>query len=146
MNVLVCHRLTVQMGLWRGFFFVLAAVLQLFWRTCPMFTPQERKPTLTLLWVLQPVPAHSIWRPTHRTCWKSRWTSQAPRELFSSGCVPALIFSHYLWQDLSSPVTSDTDSSVSCKDPEDIPTFDEWKRKVMEVEKEKSKMKSWSWF
>lgn len=25
------------------------------------------------------------------------------------------------------------------KDPEDIPTFDEWKKKVMEVEKEKSK-------
>lgn len=43
-----------------------------------------------------------------------------------------------IWQDMSSPVTSDTESSVSCKDPEDIPTFDEWKRKVMEVEKEKS--------
>ncbi|XP_070830668.1 SUN domain-containing ossification factor-like [Chaetodon trifascialis] len=41
-------------------------------------------------------------------------------------------------QDLSSPVTTDTDSSVSSKDPEDIPTFDEWKRKVMEVEKEKT--------
>ncbi|KAK2895604.1 SUN domain-containing ossification factor-like isoform X2 [Channa argus] len=39
-------------------------------------------------------------------------------------------------QDLSSPVTADTDSSVSSKDPEDIPTFDEWKRK--EVEKEKT--------
>lgn len=43
-------------------------------------------------------------------------------------------------QDLSSPVTTDTDSSVSSKDPEDIPTFDEWKRKMMEVEKEKSKI------
>lgn len=41
-------------------------------------------------------------------------------------------------QDLSSPVTTDTDSSVSSKDPEDIPTFDEWKRKMMEVEKEKT--------
>ncbi|XP_026230345.1 SUN domain-containing ossification factor-like isoform X2 [Anabas testudineus] len=41
-------------------------------------------------------------------------------------------------QDLSSPVTTDTDSSVSTKDPEDIPTFDEWKRKMMEVEKEKT--------
>lgn len=41
-------------------------------------------------------------------------------------------------QDLNSPVTADTDSSVSSKDPEDIPTFDEWKRKVMEVEKEKT--------
>ncbi|XP_040911198.1 SUN domain-containing ossification factor-like isoform X2 [Toxotes jaculatrix] len=38
-------------------------------------------------------------------------------------------------QDLSSPVTTDTDSSVSSKDPEDIPTFDEWKRKMMEKEK-----------
>lgn len=41
-------------------------------------------------------------------------------------------------QDPSSPVTTDTDSVVSNKDPEDIPTFDEWKRKVMEVEKEKT--------
>ncbi|KAM9349618.1 SUN domain-containing ossification factor [Symphorus nematophorus] len=41
-------------------------------------------------------------------------------------------------KDPSSPVTPDTDSSVSSKDPEDIPTFDEWKRKVMEVEKEKT--------
>lgn len=54
--------------------------------------------------------------------------------------VSQLLFPHYLWQDPSSPVTTDTDSSVSCKDPEDIPTFDEWKRKVMEVEKEKSKI------
>ncbi|XP_069020687.1 SUN domain-containing ossification factor-like isoform X2 [Embiotoca jacksoni] len=37
-------------------------------------------------------------------------------------------------QALSSPATIDTDSSVSSKDPEDIPTFDEWKRKMMEVE------------
>ncbi|XP_056912842.1 SUN domain-containing ossification factor-like isoform X2 [Takifugu flavidus] len=40
--------------------------------------------------------------------------------------------------DLSSPVASDSDPTVSCKDPEDIPTFDEWKRKMMEVEKEKT--------
>uniref|UniRef100_A0A087XZX1 SUN domain-containing protein n=1 Tax=Poecilia formosa TaxID=48698 RepID=A0A087XZX1_POEFO len=39
--------------------------------------------------------------------------------------------------DLSSPVGADTDSTASSKDPEDIPTFDEWKRKMMEVEKEK---------
>ncbi|XP_008292104.1 SUN domain-containing ossification factor isoform X2 [Stegastes partitus] len=41
-------------------------------------------------------------------------------------------------QDLSSLVSPDTDSGVSSKDPEDIPTFDEWKRKMMEVEKEKT--------
>ncbi|XP_034038662.1 SUN domain-containing ossification factor-like isoform X2 [Thalassophryne amazonica] len=41
-------------------------------------------------------------------------------------------------QELGSPVAIDMDSAMSCKDPEDIPTFDEWKRKMMEVEKEKS--------
>ncbi|XP_027875351.1 SUN domain-containing ossification factor isoform X3 [Xiphophorus couchianus] len=41
-------------------------------------------------------------------------------------------------QDLSSPVSADADSTASSKDPEDIPTFDEWKRKMMEVEKEKT--------
>ncbi|XP_018532874.1 SUN domain-containing ossification factor isoform X2 [Lates calcarifer] len=41
-------------------------------------------------------------------------------------------------QDQSPPGTADTDSSTSSKDPEDIPTFDEWKRKMMEVEKEKT--------
>ncbi|XP_017275832.1 SUN domain-containing ossification factor isoform X2 [Kryptolebias marmoratus] len=41
-------------------------------------------------------------------------------------------------QDAGSPVTSDTDPPASSKDPEDIPTFDEWKRKMMEVEKEKT--------
>nr|XP_020474000.1 SUN domain-containing ossification factor-like isoform X2 [Monopterus albus] len=41
-------------------------------------------------------------------------------------------------QDLSSPVSTDTDTSVGSKDPEDIPTFDEWKKKMMEVEKEKT--------
>ncbi|XP_068196500.1 SUN domain-containing ossification factor-like isoform X2 [Antennarius striatus] len=41
-------------------------------------------------------------------------------------------------RDLSSPAAADTDSSASGKDPEDIPTFDEWKRKMMEVEKEKT--------
>ncbi|XP_047446333.1 SUN domain-containing ossification factor-like isoform X2 [Mugil cephalus] len=41
-------------------------------------------------------------------------------------------------QDLSSSVTTDTDSAPSCKDAEDIPTFDEWKRKMMEVEKKKT--------
>ncbi|KAM9718641.1 SUN domain-containing ossification factor isoform 2-T2 [Menidia menidia] len=39
---------------------------------------------------------------------------------------------------LSSPGAADTDSSASSRDPEDIPTFDEWKRKMMEVEKEKT--------
>jgi hypothetical protein len=34
---------------------------------------------------------------------------------------------------------ADPTSVASPKDPEDIPTFDEWKKKVMEVEKEKSK-------
>lgn len=41
-------------------------------------------------------------------------------------------------QDQDPSVTSEADSSVGSKDPEDIPTFDEWKRKVMEVEKEKT--------
>ncbi|XP_047187892.1 SUN domain-containing ossification factor-like isoform X3 [Scophthalmus maximus] len=41
-------------------------------------------------------------------------------------------------QGLSSSVTTDTDSGVSGKDPEEIPTFDEWKRKMMEVENEKT--------
>ncbi|XP_013869271.1 SUN domain-containing ossification factor [Austrofundulus limnaeus] len=41
-------------------------------------------------------------------------------------------------QDPGSPVTADTDPPVGSKDPEDIPTFDEWKRKMMEVEKEKT--------
>ncbi|XP_046882888.1 SUN domain-containing ossification factor isoform X2 [Hypomesus transpacificus] len=40
-------------------------------------------------------------------------------------------------QGLSSHVPTETDPSVAPKDPEDIPTFDEWKRKMMEVEKEK---------
>lgn len=34
---------------------------------------------------------------------------------------------------------TDTDLPAGTKDPEDIPTFDEWKRKMMEVEKEQSK-------
>lgn len=41
-------------------------------------------------------------------------------------------------QDQDSSVASESDASVGSKDPEDIPTFDEWKRKVMEVEKEKT--------
>ena len=36
------------------------------------------------------------------------------------------------------PGEIDHTSVTSPKDPEDIPTFDEWKKKVMEVEKEKS--------
>ncbi|KAM8816019.1 SUN domain-containing ossification factor isoform 1-T1 [Rhynchonycteris naso] len=36
------------------------------------------------------------------------------------------------------PEEIDPTSVTSPKDPEDIPTFDEWKKKVMEVEKEKS--------
>lgn len=53
-----------------------------------------------------------------------------------------LWFSHYLRQGPSSHVTTERDNSESSKDPEDIPTFDEWKRKMMEVEKEKSKIQS----
>ncbi|XP_054481085.1 SUN domain-containing ossification factor-like isoform X2 [Anoplopoma fimbria] len=41
-------------------------------------------------------------------------------------------------EDLSSSVTKGPDSSVISKDPEDIPTFDEWTRKMMEVENEKT--------
>ncbi|XP_061903061.1 SUN domain-containing ossification factor-like [Entelurus aequoreus] len=44
--------------------------------------------------------------------------------------------SHSLKEEDQSAV--DTDLSGTSKDPEEIPTFDEWKRKVMEVEKEKT--------
>ncbi|XP_057583322.1 SUN domain-containing ossification factor isoform X2 [Hippopotamus amphibius kiboko] len=40
--------------------------------------------------------------------------------------------------DYTKPGEIDPASVTSPKDPEDIPTFDEWKKKVMEVEKEKS--------
>ncbi|XP_004412498.1 PREDICTED: SUN domain-containing ossification factor isoform 2 [Odobenus rosmarus divergens] len=40
--------------------------------------------------------------------------------------------------DYTKPGEIDHISVTSPKDPEDIPTFDEWKKKVMEVEKEKS--------
>ncbi|XP_059529614.1 SUN domain-containing ossification factor isoform X2 [Myotis daubentonii] len=40
--------------------------------------------------------------------------------------------------DYIKPEEIDPASVTSPKDPEDIPTFDEWKKKVMEVEKEKS--------
>ncbi|XP_028386559.1 SUN domain-containing ossification factor isoform X5 [Phyllostomus discolor] len=40
--------------------------------------------------------------------------------------------------DYTKPEEIDPTSVTSPKDPEDIPTFDEWKKKVMEVEKEKS--------
>ncbi|KAM3866053.1 SUN domain-containing ossification factor [Diretmus argenteus] len=47
--------------------------------------------------------------------------------------------SHMLNEDgLSSSIATEIDPSVSTKDPEDIPTFDEWKRKMIEVEKEKT--------
>lgn len=39
----------------------------------------------------------------------------------------------------------DPASAMTPKDPGDIPTFDEWKKKVMEVEKEKSKFRI-HWF
>ncbi|XP_037314957.2 SUN domain-containing ossification factor-like isoform X2 [Pungitius pungitius] len=41
-------------------------------------------------------------------------------------------------KDTRSLVTKGPDTSVSTKDPEDIPTFDEWTRKMMEVENEKT--------
>ncbi|XP_056277079.1 SUN domain-containing ossification factor-like isoform X2 [Pseudoliparis swirei] len=41
-------------------------------------------------------------------------------------------------QDLSAHVTQGTDTTLISKDPEDIPTFDEWTRKMMEVENEKT--------
>ena len=45
-----------------------------------------------------------------------------------------------LLQGLSPPAAApETDPTVGSKDPEDIPTFDEWKRKMMEVEQEQSK-------
>lgn len=34
----------------------------------------------------------------------------------------------------------DPTSVITPKDPGDIPTFDEWKKQVMEVEKEKSEL------
>lgn len=39
----------------------------------------------------------------------------------------------------------DPTSVITPKDPGDIPTFDEWKKKVMEVEKEKSEFRT-HWF
>ncbi|XP_047674793.1 SUN domain-containing ossification factor-like isoform X2 [Tachysurus fulvidraco] len=36
------------------------------------------------------------------------------------------------------PVSTETDPALPSKDPEDIPTFDEWKKIMMEVENEKS--------
>ncbi|KAM8850937.1 SUN domain-containing ossification factor-like isoform 2-T2 [Spinachia spinachia] len=41
-------------------------------------------------------------------------------------------------KDTRSLVTKGPDTSVSTRDPEDIPTFDEWTRKMMEVENEKT--------
>ncbi|XP_004626966.1 SUN domain-containing ossification factor [Octodon degus] len=40
--------------------------------------------------------------------------------------------------DFMKPGETDPTPAANPKDPEDIPTFDEWKKKVMEVEKEKS--------
>ncbi|KFO28497.1 SUN domain-containing ossification factor isoform X2 [Fukomys damarensis] len=40
--------------------------------------------------------------------------------------------------DFIKPGETDPTPAANPKDPEDIPTFDEWKKKVMEVEKEKS--------
>lgn len=39
---------------------------------------------------------------------------------------------------MGTPLPKEVDSSTPTKDPEDIPTFDEWKKKMMEVEIEKS--------
>ncbi|XP_070304914.1 SUN domain-containing ossification factor isoform X1 [Salvelinus sp. IW2-2015] len=39
---------------------------------------------------------------------------------------------------LISHIATETDPSVATKDPEDNPTFDEWKKKMMEVETEKT--------
>lgn len=39
----------------------------------------------------------------------------------------------------SVPVSTETDPALPSKDAEDIPTFDEWKKIMMEVENEKSK-------
>ncbi|KAL4656015.1 SUN domain-containing ossification factor-like isoform X2 [Arapaima gigas] len=46
--------------------------------------------------------------------------------------------SHTLKEGVRSKSTTDVDPSVPNKDHGDIPTFDEWKKKMMEVEKEKS--------
>uniref|UniRef100_A0A4W5P6G3 SUN domain-containing ossification factor n=1 Tax=Hucho hucho TaxID=62062 RepID=A0A4W5P6G3_9TELE len=57
----------------------------------------------------------------------------------SMGLAQGANASHMLKeQDLSSNITTETDPSVATKDPEDIPTFDEWKKKMMEVETEKT--------
>lgn len=54
--------------------------------------------------------------------------------------VFVLAFWHF-FQSSDYTKSGETDPApvTSPKDPEDIPTFDEWKKKVMEVEKEKSK-------
>ncbi|XP_010866802.3 SUN domain-containing ossification factor isoform X2 [Esox lucius] len=57
----------------------------------------------------------------------------------SVGLAPGVNTSHMLKeQDLSSHSAPETDPSVAAKDAEDIPTFDEWKKKMMEVEKERT--------
>lgn len=55
--------------------------------------------------------------------------------------MKSVIFWHFFQSsDLVKPGETDATPAVNPKDPEDIPTFDEWKKKVMEVEKEKSKI------
>lgn len=60
-------------------------------------------------------------------------------------CILWELKSVYFFQssDYTKPEEIDPTPVTSPKDPEDIPTFDEWKKKVMEVEKEKSKSALW---
>uniref|UniRef100_A0A4W5KWD8 SUN domain-containing protein n=1 Tax=Hucho hucho TaxID=62062 RepID=A0A4W5KWD8_9TELE len=44
----------------------------------------------------------------------------------------------HMHKGLSSHIATEKDPNVATKDAEDIPTFDEWKKKIMEVEKEKT--------
>ncbi|XP_068921673.1 SUN domain-containing ossification factor isoform X1 [Petaurus breviceps papuanus] len=70
---------------------------------------------------------------------KSEFESVEPNEQDADLQKSALNASENLKEVPDYKKLSDTDPSVvSPKDPGDIPTFDEWKKKVMEVEKEKS--------
>ncbi|CAB1326459.1 unnamed protein product [Coregonus sp. 'balchen'] len=55
----------------------------------------------------------------------------------SAGLAQGANTSHML-KELSSHIAKEKDPNVATKDAEDIPTFDEWKKKIMEVEKEKT--------
>lgn len=66
--------------------------------------------------------------------------------LYSLRVEICLFWYFFQSSDYTKPGEIDPSSVTGPKDPEDIPTFDEWKKKVMEVEKEKSKETLWFFF